>query len=181
MNKYPEAASVVKHVYKVFSDIEILAKCTPAKVRESSDWITIVSIAEENSKLLQNCRREAAFSALYGIYTLILNELKAVLKVIPHAGQSGAVTKISLESAAHDDEFQEVKRRKRYISNDTSQRHKKSTMSAPKSSAGKQPTKAMITRNVFAPLITNDMDTETIGAETTLPEEDPENQVGRHQ
>jgi hypothetical protein len=46
-NKYPEAASVVQ-VYQVLSDIEILAKCTPAKVGESSKWTTIVSSAEEN-------------------------------------------------------------------------------------------------------------------------------------
>jgi hypothetical protein len=31
MNKYPEAASVAQ-VHKVLSDIEILAKCTPAEV-----------------------------------------------------------------------------------------------------------------------------------------------------
>jgi hypothetical protein len=61
MNKYSEAASVVQQVYKVPSDIEILAKCTPAKVGESSEWTSIVSSAEENSKLLQNSKREAAF------------------------------------------------------------------------------------------------------------------------
>jgi hypothetical protein len=31
-NKYPEAASVIQQVHKVLSDIEILAKCTQAKV-----------------------------------------------------------------------------------------------------------------------------------------------------
>jgi hypothetical protein len=35
-------------MYKMLSDIEILAKCTPAKVRESSEWKPIVSSAEEN-------------------------------------------------------------------------------------------------------------------------------------
>jgi hypothetical protein len=45
--KYPEAASVGK-VYKFLSDIEILAKCTPAKVGESSEWTSIVSSAEDN-------------------------------------------------------------------------------------------------------------------------------------
>jgi hypothetical protein len=47
-NKYPEAASVVKQVHKVISDIEILAKCTPARVGESSQWTNIVNGAEEN-------------------------------------------------------------------------------------------------------------------------------------
>jgi hypothetical protein len=37
------------------------------------------------------------------------------------AGQSGAVNKTSLESMAQDDDFQEVKRCKRHISNNTSQ------------------------------------------------------------
>jgi hypothetical protein len=32
MNKYPEAASVVLWVYRVLSDIENLARCTPTKV-----------------------------------------------------------------------------------------------------------------------------------------------------
>jgi hemin uptake protein HemP len=82
------------------------------------------------------------------------------------------VTKTSLESAAHDDDFQEVKRRKRHNSNDTSQTAEKSITSAPKSAAGRLPTKAMISRNIFAPLRTNDMDTEITGAENTLPEKE---------
>jgi hypothetical protein len=36
MNKYPEAASVVQQVCGVLSDIENFARCTPAKVGESS-------------------------------------------------------------------------------------------------------------------------------------------------
>jgi hypothetical protein len=48
MNKYPEAASVVQQVYKVLSDIEILAGCTPAKVEESSECTSTVNSAEEN-------------------------------------------------------------------------------------------------------------------------------------
>jgi hypothetical protein len=46
--KYPEADSIVQQVYKVLSDIKFLAKCTPAKVGESSEWTSIVSSAEEN-------------------------------------------------------------------------------------------------------------------------------------
>jgi hypothetical protein len=37
MNKYPETASVVQEVYKVLSDVENIAGCTPAKVGESSE------------------------------------------------------------------------------------------------------------------------------------------------
>jgi hypothetical protein len=62
-------------------------------------------------------------SALYGKYEVTLNELKAVLKVSVQAGQSDAVNKTSVESTTHDADFQEVKRRKRLIS----QTAKKST------------------------------------------------------
>jgi hypothetical protein len=180
-NKYPEAASVVQQGYKMLSYIEILAKFTLAKVGESSKWTSIVSRMEENrANVCKILEVKPLFSALYGIYTLILNELKGVLEVNAQAGKCGAVTKISLESAAHDDDLQEVKRRKRLISNDTSQTAKKSITSAPKSAAGKLPTKAVITRKYFAPLTTNDMDTETTGEQSTLSEKEapPENQVG---
>jgi hypothetical protein len=100
------------------------------------------------------------FSALYGIYTVTLNELKAVLKVSAQAGQSGGVNKTSLESTAQSDDFREVKTRKRRYSDDTSQTAKKSAISVPKSAAFKLPIEAVPTRNFFAPLGTNDMHTE---------------------
>jgi hypothetical protein len=49
------------------------------------------------------------FSTLCGMYTVTLNELKAILKVSAQAGQSGVVNKILVESMA-------VKRRKRHVS-----------------------------------------------------------------
>jgi hypothetical protein len=55
-NKYPEAASVVHQVHKVISDIETLAKCTPARVGESSQWTAILNSAEE-----YGAKWEAAF------------------------------------------------------------------------------------------------------------------------
>jgi hypothetical protein len=95
------------------------------------------------------------------------------------AGKCGAVTITSLESAAHDDDFQEVKRSKRHICNDTSQTAKKSNTSAPKSAAGKLPTKTVITRNFIANLRTNDMDTESTETESTLPEKEAPRKSGR--
>jgi hypothetical protein len=53
------------------------------------------------------------------MYAVILNELKAVLKVSALAGQSDAMNKTSVESRAQDDNLREVKRRNRHISNDT--------------------------------------------------------------
>jgi hypothetical protein len=74
----------------------------------------------EQSKLFQILEGKPLFGALYGIYILTLHELTAVLKVNAQARQSGAVTETSLESTAHDDKFQEVKRHKKHISIDTS-------------------------------------------------------------
>jgi hypothetical protein len=47
----------------------------------------------EESKLLQRSRWEATFRALYGMYMVTPNELKAVLKVSAWTGHSGVVNK----------------------------------------------------------------------------------------
>jgi hypothetical protein len=92
--KYPEEDSIVQQVYKMLSDIEILAKCIPAEVEESSGWTTIVNSTEEDREnFCKILNGKLLFSALYGIYSLTFNELKTVLKVSAQAGQSGAVTK----------------------------------------------------------------------------------------
>jgi hypothetical protein len=122
--------------------------------------------------------RKPLFSALYGMYAVTLNELKAVLMVSAQAGQSDAVNKTSVESAAHVDDFQEVKRRKRHVSNNISQTAVKSTKLAPTSAAVKLPPKAALTRNFFAPLESTDMDTETTEAESTLPEREAPRKPG---
>jgi hypothetical protein len=56
------------------------------------------------------------------MYTVTLIELKAVSAQAKH---SGAVNKTSSESTVQDDDFREVKNRKRHNSNDTSQSDKK--------------------------------------------------------
>jgi hypothetical protein len=78
------------------------------------------------------------------------------------------VKKTSVESTAQVDDVREVKSRKRRYSDDTSQTAKNSAISVPKSAAVKLPTKAVITRKFFASLRTNNMDTETTGAEKEL-------------
>jgi hypothetical protein len=81
-NKYTEAAFVVQQVHKVSSDTEILAKCMPARVGESSHWTTIMNSAEENRPMF--CKfldGKSLFSALYGMYMVTQKELQAVLKV----------------------------------------------------------------------------------------------------
>jgi hypothetical protein len=81
------------------------------------------------------------------------------------AGQSGGVNKTSVESTAQDDDFWEIKRHRRHISNDTSQTAKKLTKPVPTSAAVKLPPKAVLSRNFFTPFRTTDMDMEPTGAE----------------
>jgi hypothetical protein len=119
------------------------------------------------------------FNSLYCMFTVTHNELKAVLKVSTQAGQSGAVNETSMESEAQDDDFREVNRRKRHISNDTSQRAKKSTKPIPKAAAVKLPPKAMLTRKIFTTIRTTDMDRETNGAENVLLEPEAPRKLSR--
>jgi hypothetical protein len=43
------------------------------------------------------------------MYTVTLNELKAVLNLNAYAGQSGTVNKTSAEPTAQDDDYHEIK------------------------------------------------------------------------
>jgi hypothetical protein len=115
MNKYPGTAFVVQQVYKILTDFENLAGCTQTKVGESSNWTSIVNSTEEKrANFCKGLDGKQLFSAVYGMYAITLNEMKAVLKVSAQAGQSGAVNKTSVESMAQDD-FQKVKRHKTHL------------------------------------------------------------------
>jgi hypothetical protein len=176
-NKYSEAGTAVQQVHKVLSDIEILAGCTPAEVGESSEWTTTVNSAEEKrANFCKSLDGKLLFSALYGIYTVTLTELKAVSVQAKH---SDSLNKTSSESTAQDDDFREVNKRKGHNSDGTSQSAKNSTKTVPMSAAFKLPPKAVSIRNFFAPLRTTGMDTETAGAENTLPEQEAPRKSGR--
>jgi hypothetical protein len=61
---------------------ENLARYTPTKVGESSEWTTSVKSAEENrANVCKIPDMKSLFSTLYNMYTVTLNELKAILKV----------------------------------------------------------------------------------------------------
>jgi hypothetical protein len=113
------------------------------------------------------------------MYMVTLNELKAIHKLSAQAGQSFEEKKTSVESMAQDDDSWEVKRRKRHISNDTSQTSKKLTKPVPTSAAVKLPPKAVLTHNFFAPLRTTDTDMETAGAENAILEQEAPKRSGR--
>jgi hypothetical protein len=110
------------------------------------------------------------------MYTVTLIELKAVCAQVKC---SGAMNKPSSESRAQDDDFREVKKRKRHNFDDTSHSAKKSTKAVLTSAAVKLPPKAVSTRNFFAPLRTTNMDTETTGEENTLPGQEAPRKSGR--
>jgi hypothetical protein len=151
-----------------------------SEVGESSEWTSIVNSVEDNRA--NTCKAldvKPLFSILCGMYTVTLNELKAILKVGAQAGQIGAVNKTSVESMAQDDDFWALKRCKRHISNNTSQPAKRSTKPVPTSIDVKLPPKAVLTCNFFAPLRTTDMVTETSGAENGLPEQEAPRKSGR--
>jgi hypothetical protein len=93
---------------------------------------TVVNSAENRVTFCKALDGRPLFGPLYGMYAVTLNELKAVLKVS---------ARTSVESTAQDDDFQEVKRRRRHISNNTSQTSKKSTKPVPTSAAIKTPPK----------------------------------------
>jgi hypothetical protein len=84
-----------------------------------------------------------------------------------------------LQSTAQDDDFQEIKRRKRHISDNYSQTAKKSTKPVPIAAAVILLLKVVLTRNFFAPLRTTDMDTMTTGTENTLPDQKAPRKPGR--
>jgi hypothetical protein len=101
-----------------------------------------VNNAEENTaNFCKTLDGKPLFSALYDMYTVTLNEMKATLKMGAQAGQSGAVNKISVESTAQDDEFHEVKGRKRHSYINTSQKAKISTERVPTFADVKMPPK----------------------------------------
>jgi hypothetical protein len=169
----------VQRVHKVLGDIEILARCTSAKVGEISEWSFIVSSAEIRADFCKALDGKPLCSAVNGMYTVTLNELKAVLMVSAQARQSSAVNKTSVELTAQDDDLCEIKRRKKLISNNTSQTTKKSAKPVPTSTAVKLPPKSVLTGNFFAPLRTTDMDMETTDAENTLPKQEAPRKPGR--
>jgi hypothetical protein len=83
-----------------------------AKVGEIFEWISTVNRAEEDrTSFCKALDGKPICSPLYGVYTIIPNKLKVVLKVSAQTGQSGIVC-TSVESKGHESDFQEQKRHK---------------------------------------------------------------------
>jgi hypothetical protein len=144
VTKYPDAAASIKQLFKVLRDLEDLASYTPLSVGQSEECATITSIAEENKESFCRALREKTlFSALYGTYTVALNELRSLLKA----------------SSKQGDGFKEVRNRKRHSSQEATHTPKKATLPAP--------AVKLATRNFFAPLRTANMDTDSPATESS--------------
>jgi hypothetical protein len=129
VNTHPDAAPCLQQLYKVLSDIEALAGCTPATVGESEEWAAIVMWGKP------------LYSALYGTYTVTLNDFKSLLKTSSQAGRS-----------SQGDGFKEVRSRKRLSTEEAAHSPKKSAVPT---SAGQ-----VTTKNFFASLRANSMGTD---------------------
>jgi hypothetical protein len=151
----------MQHLFKVLCDLEALAGCTPRPVRESEEWAAVIRTSEDNlesySVALQG---KALYSALYGNYTVTLNDLKGVLQSSNQARQPN-----------QGDGFQEVRSRKRQSTAEAAR--------SPKKVAVPTATVQVPTKNFYAPLRATNMDTDAPATEPISPEVAAEGKTGR--
>jgi hypothetical protein len=111
----------------------------------------VISSTEKSREYyFRSLRRKTLFSALYGTYTMKLNELQAVLKARHQTGQP----------KMQGDGFTEVRSRKRQATERLARTMKKAAL--PTTSVdSKKGRNEVATRNVSAPLRATNMDTDT--------------------
>jgi hypothetical protein len=127
IGQFPDTDTQLKQLFKVICDIEEMARYTPALVGESEQWSSIVSMVEENRQnFCKVLNGKNLFSALYGMYTVALQELKAMLKASTPEHQS----KTPKSAAIQEDGFKEVQRPKRHSTNENALTSKKATCTA---------------------------------------------------
>jgi hypothetical protein len=118
VDKHPDAAASMQQLCKVLCETEDLASFTLAPVGESGEWAATGSSAEDNREsFCKALRGKPLFSALYGTYTVTLNELKNVLQASSQAGQTMKA-----------DDFKEVRSRKRHSTGEAACTPKKATV-----------------------------------------------------
>jgi hypothetical protein len=139
---HPDAAAPMQQLYQVSCQIEDLASYTPASVGESEEWAAIVSSAEDNSESYCNALRgKLLFSALYGTYTVTLNELKNLLKASSQAGQRKQADGVQAGQSSQGDGLKEVRSRKRHSTAEAARSPKKAAVPPP---AGQVQTKKFL-------------------------------------
>jgi hypothetical protein len=76
IEKYPDADTQYRLLYSALCALEDVAGYTPAAVGESAEWTATVSSAEENrTNFCKALSGKTLFSALFGTYTVTLNDL----------------------------------------------------------------------------------------------------------
>lgn len=165
VQQYPEAETQYRRLFDILCSIEDVAGFTTTAIGESAEWAAIVSAADENR--INYCKAlsgKTLFSALYGNYTVTLNELKSLIK----ASTSGK------NIPAREEGFKEVRRRKRQSTAETAPTPKK-----PTAVVESNPKPEVATKNYFAPLREATMETETSVVEATALEEETSGKAGR--
>jgi hypothetical protein len=80
LSQSPDADAQLKQIFKVLCDIEGVEGYTPASVSDSDQRSSIVNTAEDNRQnFCKALGGKTLYSALYGTYTVALQELKALL------------------------------------------------------------------------------------------------------
>jgi hypothetical protein len=108
---------------------------------------------------LQGALRNNIFSALYGTYTVTLNDLKSIFRARNTAGKI-------IEQPTQEEAFQEVWRRKRQSTTKPAPTSKKAIPTAA-SAAASTSTNEVTTRNIFAPFRAAGMDIDSANSETS--------------
>jgi hypothetical protein len=105
-------------------------------VGEGEQWSSIISAAEENRQnFCKALSGKTLFSALYGMYIVVLQELKALLKASTPAG----LTKTSNPTSTQEDRFTGVRRWKRHSTNEATPTSQKAVAAIVSAAVDKPP------------------------------------------
>jgi hypothetical protein len=115
---------------------------------------------------------------MYGTYTVTLQELKAVIKARTVADQTN-IPKTTGQQTNKEDDFQEVRRRNRRATDETTGTSKKATVQTKTPTALNILPKEVVTRTIFAPLKAADIDTDASGTEAISNEKAVPGKTGR--
>jgi hypothetical protein len=147
VEQYLEVEDQLRQLFKVLCDIEDVAGYIPTLVGESQKWADIVSTVEENrSNYCKALSGKTLYSALYGTYTVTLDEFKGLLKTSIRS-QENEPPKSTGPSPQQEEGFKEVRRRKRQNSQETAETAKKAATLLTANTGPKE----VPTRNFSAP------------------------------
>jgi hypothetical protein len=114
--------------------------------------VCILNAAEENGASYCKCLRgKPLFSAMYDTYTVTLQELKAVIKARTLGDQTN-IPKTTGQQINKEDDFQEVRRRKRRATDETTGTSKKATVQTKMPTALNIPPPRRSSPETFLPL-----------------------------